>query len=192
MLIFGWALKSDAYLSFCFWQKWTGNPSWSFLFWLCQKCLRSSFFCSVSVLLILLPFTISAITKQNLHSDVLDLRSIFYVFGLAVAENINVFKIMLCSQRQGHKLCLCYTIPKEEFNLVISDITPKFTLSHLSVNIEHYTGNCFVFLIISLFLCAYTGSDDAGRWGLVVCTFQVLPACSWIYAFSKGFDLLLA
>lgn len=32
-----------------------------------------------------------------------------------------------------------YTIPKEEFNLAISDITPKFTLSHLSVNIEHYT-----------------------------------------------------
>lgn len=145
MLFFGWALKSAAYLTLFFWQKWTGNPSWSFLFWLCQKCLRSSFLCSVSVMLILLPFTISGSTKQNLHSGGLDLRKILYLIGLAVAENIYIFKIVLCSWRRDHKWFLCvlcifttYTIPNVEFYSEISDTAYKVTLSHLAINIVHY------------------------------------------------------
>lgn len=79
-----------------------GKSELEILAWVFHSgCVRNvsgaAFFCSVSVLLILLPFTISGITKQNLHSDVLDLRSIFYLLGLAMAENINVFKIVLRS-----------------------------------------------------------------------------------------------
>lgn len=169
MLFFGWALKSDAYLGLVFWQKWTGNPSWSFLFWLCQKCLRSSFLCSVSVLLILLPFTILGSTKQNLHSGVLDLWKIFYLIGLAVAENTNNFKVVLHSWRQEHKWFLfssClpfFAVPKVEFYSVISDTAHKFTRTHLAVSIGCCAQNWFVFLILSLFLCANTVSDDARR-----------------------------